>query len=237
MLWRYVNAALYLCAALVVSKPAEKSESLQNIPSGVVIDKDVNVSNKKFSRLRRLAASLLLVGACGAAPTPQESTTKTAPVKTPSNAGSDAAGKPREAKDEHPVFSLVDNRLLAHVHRGGALVAIPGLPGFAKYMRPGRVRNWKVNQTLDEKKVGLPDTYASFELPQTAEQAKSTQTLYVRVKSTGAKLIDVKLFDKKIGTINLTPNTWKTEQLVIPANTLKNENSFQFVFNGKAAVE
>ena len=196
-----------------------------------------NVSNKRFSRLRGFAASLLLLGACGASPQPTPETTKTDPVQI-TKGSAEPAGKPREAKDEHPVFSLVDNRLLAHAHRGGALVAIPGLPGFAKYMRVAKARTWKVNQTLDEKKVGLPDTYASFELPLTAEQAKSAQVLYVRIKSTGAKLIDVKLFGNKIGTINLTPNTWKTEQLAIPANTLKHgENSFQFVFNGKAAVE
>jgi arylsulfatase A-like enzyme len=197
-----------------------------------------NVPKKKISKLQYLAASLLVAGACGSAPTPTKETTKTAPVNVDGQSGAEQA-KPREPKDEHPIFSLVDNRLLAHAHRGGALITMPGLPAFAKYMRVAKGRTWKPNQTADDKRVGAPDTYASFELPLTAEQAKDANMLYVRIKSTGAKLIDVKIAGNKIGTINLNQG-WQTAQLAIPSGTLKHgENSFQFIFNtaGKAVVE
>lgn len=193
---------------------------------------------KLSSRLLHAATSLLLLGACGSEPPKTPETTKTAPVN-PNPGGTEAMGQPREPKDEHPVFSLIDNRLLAHANRGGALVALPGSPGFAKYMRFGRPRSWKIHQSVDNKNVGIPETYASFDLPLTKEQATSAKTLFIRLKSNGAKLIDIKLSEAKIGTITgLTPNEWQTVKLELPAKSIKEgENKFQFVFNGKAVVE
>src|SRR6187455_1711641 len=40
---------------------------------------------------------------------------------------------------EHPVYSLVDNRLSAHLTRGGGLVLDAGSAAFAKYTRFGNV--------------------------------------------------------------------------------------------------
>ena len=44
-----------------------------------------------------------------------------------------ARKEPRGA--EHDVYSLIDNRLYAHVERGGGLVIVPGSAGFGKYGR------------------------------------------------------------------------------------------------------
>src|SRR5215468_8605592 len=52
-----------------------------------------------------------------------------------SQAASRARHDPRGT--EHDVYSLVDNRLYAHLERGGGLVVVPGTPGFAKYQRLG----------------------------------------------------------------------------------------------------
>jgi arylsulfatase A-like enzyme len=51
----------------------------------------------------------------------------------------DAAVAPAaEARDaERPVYSLVDNRLAAHLGRGGGLLVAAGSAGFAKYIRVG----------------------------------------------------------------------------------------------------
>src|ERR1041385_8058511 len=40
---------------------------------------------------------------------------------------------------EHPVYSLIDNRLSAHLTRGGGLVVPAGSAGFAKYTRIGNM--------------------------------------------------------------------------------------------------
>ena len=52
---------------------------------------------------------------------------------------------PHLAVADHAVFNLADNRLLAHVQRGGGIVALGGSPGFAKYLNGGRPNlPWKL---------------------------------------------------------------------------------------------
>src|SRR5438270_13618098 len=67
-------------------------------------------------------------------PVPQNasaSTTKTATADKPPAPTSKAPAR----GPEHAVYSLVDNRLSAHLTRGGGLFASAGSAGFAKYVR------------------------------------------------------------------------------------------------------
>ena len=57
------------------------------------------------------------------------------------------AGKASPRGPEHPVYSLVDNRLSAHLSRGGGLLVPAGSAGFAKYVRFANVRS-------EERRVG-----------------------------------------------------------------------------------
>src|SRR5262249_53234792 len=72
----------------------------------------------------KLAESQALPGTAGA---PAASATERAPVKPPVQAPSRGP--------EHAVYSLVDNRLSAHLTRSGSLVVAAGSAGFAKYIR------------------------------------------------------------------------------------------------------
>src|SRR5512143_4138855 len=63
------------------------------------------------------------------APAQKTAAPAVAPVKAPARG------------PEHPVYSLVDNRLSAHLARGGGLVVPAGSAGFAKYVRFANVMN------------------------------------------------------------------------------------------------
>src|SRR5688500_13640987 len=98
-------------------------------------------------------AALIALAACGkdkdaassaeAAPAPGGATPAVAkqPTKAPVKAP--------ERGPERPVFSLVDNRLSAHLTRNGGLLVPAGSAGFAKYVRFGNTmrgakRTWEL---------------------------------------------------------------------------------------------
>src|SRR5262245_22590540 len=91
-----------------------------------------------------------------------------------------------------PVFQLSDNRLLAHVQRGGGVVAMPGSPGFAKYMRFAKGKpGWNIRQTVDGKRAGVADKYAYLDVPLGVEQAAATTSVSVRVRSAKPRPLSV----------------------------------------------
>src|SRR3954468_13322878 len=95
----------------------------------------------------RLTESQALPGTPGA---PSASPGEHAPAKPPVKAPSRGP--------EHAVYSLVDNRLSAHLSRGGGLVVPAGSAGFAKYLRfanvmKGAKKQWELRQTEGEVRV------------------------------------------------------------------------------------
>src|SRR6266568_8875753 len=92
---------------------------------------------------------------------------------------------PRLAAADHAVFNLVDNRLLAHVQRGGGILAVAGSAGFAKYLNGGKPNlPWKLAEKLDGHRVAVAvDSYARLTLP-LAEPAKA---LHLRLSSPRAR--------------------------------------------------
>lgn len=129
-----------------------------------------------------------------------------------------ATATARAADDEHPVFSLNDNRLLAHVQRGGGIVAIAGSAGFVKYVNFGKPKlSWKLGEKRDGKKVALSDNYSRIVLPVTAEQAKNP-TLYVRTHNAGERTLEVKIAGKKIADVPVAAG-WQT--VAIPLGAVK----------------
>src|SRR5262245_36299323 len=98
---------------------------------------------------RHALVLLFVVAACGkdkhlAAEAASGTTSVgTKPAKAPAKAA------PRGP--EHAVYSLVDNRLSAHLMRNGGLLVPAGSAGFAKYVRFGNVMNggkrtWELRQ-------------------------------------------------------------------------------------------
>ena len=85
----------------------------------------------------------------------------------------------------HPVFSLYDNRILAHVLRDGGLVVLAGHPGAAKYVSFRRPwLPWKLNVLFDSRRVALATRSVSwFEVPTFALRRHSRLSVSLRVFS------------------------------------------------------
>jgi hypothetical protein len=187
-----------------------------------------------------LSVVSLAAGACSKEPKPGDpppapiaDVDRTAPAPAP-------AAVPRGP--ERPVFSLVDNRLLMHVERGGGLVALPGSAGFAKYMKFGKPNpakpQWKVKQTKDDRAVGLAEAYAAIMVPLTAEQA-AAKVVHVRIHVAAPRRVTVMVNGKQAQNTELAAG-WQTLSATIPDGMLRaGENDLQLAL-GKgepAAVE
>src|SRR5438105_2549487 len=101
-------------------------------------------------------------------------------------------GLARPARAErHAVFSLVDNRPLAHVQRRAGLYLEAGSASFARYVHFQRpLATWKLRQSVDGKAVALPGSSATLEVPLTAAQAGG-KVVYLGLKSPLASTVRV----------------------------------------------
>ncbi len=155
--------------------------------------------------------------------------TQVAKVDAPSTPPARAAAR----GSERPVYSLVDNRLSAHLTRGGGLLLPAGSAGFAKYIRFGNMmkggkKAWDLRQTEGGVKVArMTGKSASVFVPlSTAEAGRNIVRMRVFSKADGA--ISLKVNDNKDVNGKL-PNGWSTVELSVPAGQLKDgENSLSF---------
>jgi arylsulfatase A-like enzyme len=134
---------------------------------------------------------------------------------------------------EHAVYSLVDNRLSAHLERAGALVVPAGSAGFAKYIRFGNTREikqaaWELRQTHDTTKVAhLNGKSGKVEVPLTAAQAQAG-VVRVRAYSEKDQPFSVRVNGNSDVNGKLTAG-WSTVELTPPAGQLKDgENELLF---------
>ncbi len=148
--------------------------------------------------------------------------TGTAPAKAPSRG------------PEHPVHSLVDNRLSAHLSRGGGVLLPAGSAGFAKYVRVGNVfkggakKSWDLRQKDGDIPVAkLTGKTASVFVPLTAAQSKRG-LIRVRMKSEAAGAVSVRVNENKDINVQAAAG-WQTLELKVPEGQLKEgENGIQF---------
>lgn len=137
----------------------------------------------------------------------------------------------------HPVFDLVANRTLAHVQRSGGLVIACGAASFAKYVRFSRpFSTWKQRIVEDGRKVALPSTQATLEVPLTAKQAQA-QTIWMRLKSPVRQTVRATAAGKASPAVPLAEG-WQTVELKLPAGALVEGESkivFTFAQSGKIA--
>jgi arylsulfatase A-like enzyme len=141
----------------------------------------------------------------------------------------------------HAVYSLVDNRLSAHLTRGGGLVVAAGSAGFAKYIRfpnqlHGGKKAWELRQTEGDVKVArLTGKVASVFVPLTAAEA-------------GRPMIRLRAFAKADGKVTLKVNDnkdlngklaagWSTVELPVPAGQLKDGENTIELFMKSSGVE
>jgi arylsulfatase A-like enzyme len=187
-------------------------------------------------------AALVLAGSCGK----QDADGGGAASTLPGDAESSKAGAPAKPVPqapprgpEHPVFSLVDNRLAGHVQRGGGVVAVAGSAGFAKYLRfAGASPSWNLRKDAGGVKVAAMKTKAAnVYVPLTEEQAGST-ALRVRAQSPGPQRLGMRINGKrdKEVTVELAAG-WSTAELALPAGALKAGENELIFFAAKSPLE
>src|SRR4051812_9515866 len=152
-----------------------------------------------------------------------------APVKPPVKAASRGP--------EHAVYSMIDNRLSAHLTRGGGLVVPAGSAGMAKYVRFGNVmhsgkKTWDLRQAQDDTKVArMTGSSGTVFVPLTAAQA-ARNTLRFRVFAAKDGAVSVRVNDNKDINGQATQG-WSTVELAVPAGQLhEGENSLNIFMKG-----
>lgn len=213
-------------------------------------------------RLTVAAAALaslatLAAGACGKSTKDQSTTTdpkvtEGGPGKAtaPSGGGAVTAGKPGAAPAKAPsrgperaLYSLVDNRLSAHLTRGGGLYLPGGSAAMAKYLRfgnqmgKGAKKAWVLRQTEGDVKVArMTGKSASVFVPLTAAQAKRP-VVRLRVFSQDDGALSLRVNENKDINGKLAKG-WSTVELTVPDGQLKEgENALSlFTKPGETAL-
>ncbi|MEJ7604329.1 MAG: sulfatase-like hydrolase/transferase, partial [Kofleriaceae bacterium] len=134
---------------------------------------------------------------------------------------------------ERAVYSLVDNRLSAHLSRGGGLVVSGATAGFAKYMRfgnqmKGNKKAWDLRQTEGEAKVArLTGKNGSVFVPLTAAQASGERVVRIRAHAKDGGTISMRVNENKDINGQLGSG-WSTVELAVPSGQLVDgENALQ----------
>ena len=198
---------------------------------------------------RHVTVAALALAACGKSskePAPSEpKATEAAPVPQAKQAAADMpapapAQKPSRGP-ERPIYSLLDNRLSAHLERGGGLLVPAGSAGFAKYVRIGNVmkgakRSWDLRQAEGDIKVAkLTGKSGSIFVPLTAAQAGHA-TVRLRAFAGDDGTVSLRVNDHKDINGKLTKG-WSTVELTVPAGQLvEGENSLT-LFGEASGVE
>lgn len=209
--------------------------------------------------LRPALAALSLAAAmagCGKSPKdpattdPRPSETQAlpgTPGASPANRAGQAGHPPKppvkaaSRGPEHAVYSLVDNRLSAHLTRGGGLLVAAGSAGFAKYVRfanllKGGKKPWELHRTEGDAKVArLAGKSGTVYVPLTAAQA-STGGVRLRAFAPAATTLSLRVNDNKDINAKLAAG-WSTAELSVPSGQLREgENALQ-LFAKTSGVE
>jgi arylsulfatase A-like enzyme len=172
----------------------------------------------------------------------KESSGKDVANAVPGDSSAGGAGAVPQAPargPEHPVFSLIDNRLGGHVQRGGGLVVLPGSAGFAKYLRFGKSNpSWHLRRDSGGVKVGaIKSKSAGLVVPLSTEQA-TAGSMKIRVRSTGTQRLGLRINGKRDKEVTTElADGWSTADIAVPAGALQaGENEIIF-FAGKPGLE
>jgi arylsulfatase A-like enzyme len=195
-----------------------------------------------MTRTRSILAAAALLVACGKSgdKKPPPKVTDGSGTGTGSGTGVKAPVKAASRGPEHPVYSLADNRLSAHLVRGGGLYLPAGSAGFAKYTRFGNQhRNPKKAWTLRQSGAALlvgssglvvvPLTFADLEQP------------IVRVRATNerpeTRAFSVRVNGNKDVNGSLAPGDNTVELAIPPGQLREGENELMFFVGGGAGLK
>jgi choline-sulfatase len=188
-------------------------------------------------RPRRLVAIIGMLVATASACSKRHPSEGGAALAAPAGATSPSASAAplRASGPSHDVFSLPDNRLLAHVIWHDGLAVLAGQPGIAKYLAFGRPwRTWKINAREQGRAVAVAIRSTSWlVLPLSAEQASgphAARTLTLELLSPGEQGLHVKLNDTALPIARLAAG-WQRLVLAVPAGALRpGENRVELVW-------
>jgi arylsulfatase A-like enzyme len=177
--------------------------------------------------------------ALGAPPTPGLAVAAGAPAPAaPARPPAKAASR----GPERSVYSLVDNRLSAHLTRGGGLVVPAGSAGFAKYVRfanvakSGAKKSWQLRQSEAEVKVARLTGKAGTVFVPLSEAQAGRGKLRLRAFASADSTVSVRVNDNKDINGKLSRG-WTTLEFAVPAGQWKpGENSLQ-LFMKSSGVE
>ncbi len=154
---------------------------------------------------------------------------------------------PAARAERHPVFSLVDNRPLAHLQRRGGLYIEAGSSGFARYVHFQRpLATWRLRSVEDKRKVAVALASARLEVPLTAAQAQA-KVVYLGLKAPAASSVKIAAHGKSSAAVGLKQG-WQVVSVPLPDGALAaGEDTLLFTFaklgklgnepRGAAAVE
>jgi arylsulfatase A-like enzyme len=191
---------------------------------------------------RRWWILMLCALAVGCSKGKSKSSSAADPKVAPAAAAPAAVKEPERAPARGPeraVYSLVDNRLSAHLARGGAFVAPAGSAGFAKYVRFGNTMRsptlaWELRQKSGELPVArMTGKTASVFVPLTAAQA-AAQTVWIRANATREQAFTLQIGDQR-NNGKLAPG-WTTVSVATGDQLKEGENSLT-LFTGEAGIE
>ncbi|MBX3158388.1 MAG: sulfatase [Deltaproteobacteria bacterium] len=189
-------------------------------------------------------AALLALAACGKSSREQSAAEPKAgpgsPPPPPAQTQAEPPKKPSRGP-ERAVYSLVDNRLAAHVTRGGGLFLPAGSAAFAKYTQHGNVarslRPWLLEQKQGDVRVARTSSrYATLHVPLTAAQAQNA-TVRIRAYAGTAGTLSVR-GKKKEATTKLAEGWSVAEVKLADGELADGENTLTVHLNARdVAVE
>jgi len=128
--------------------------------------------------------------------------------------------------DEHPVYSLADNRLAAHVQRDGGLVVSGATQGFVKYIRYRKAPNWTIGEKRDGAVAAVLDgSTGKLVVPLTKAQADGAVRVRLRVHTASASRVGVRVNgNQKAEKTAQLPGGWTTAEVTIDGAFHAGEN-------------
>ncbi len=189
-------------------------------------------------------AVALALAACGKG---SGSTDQGKPGPTEPGAGTATAVKTKDPVKapargpERSVYSLVDNRLSAHLLRSGGLVLAGGSSGFAKYTRFGNAekikqKTWDTRKSEGDIKVArINGKSARVDVPLTAGELTGNPIVRVRVFAAAKQAFSVRVNGNKDVNGQLEEG-WTTVDLAPPAGQLREGENELLFFAGKGDI-
>ena len=144
-----------------------------------------------------------------------------------------SATRPPLHHTHQEVYSLLHNRLSAHLSDNGGLFLQAGSAGFAKYLRFRKnAVPWKLRQTLDGRKVAIMETVAGLYILLDEQGLSEKVTLKMHFHSSTAGRMSIRMNGKRKQELFLAFEAgWNLLETTIPAKLIRSGNNELLLFS------